>query len=194
VPNVVKVVTQAIFDAARAAPSMDLRVSGKATADGMPRSVSGIRSGELLDEFRTFGPGTHQRHVTAKNIPQLRKFVDAPTAEPRSEFRAAWIVPQRPHRAESFLGIASHGTKFQDDKPLAAQSHSNLSIKSRPAVSDPDQRSNHRHRRRKQHEGRAGNHDICGPFEGGFRPGDGPMLFPQRLCLNLLGVLGLLGG
>src|SRR6476469_5641996 len=70
------VVSRAIGDGGIPSEPTDLREAGEPDLYTVTVGVSVELRGELLDEVRPFGPRTHQRHVTPKDVPQLGQFVD----------------------------------------------------------------------------------------------------------------------
>ena len=83
---------------------------------------------EFAGEFGTFGPRSDKTHVAAKNVPELRKFVEAETAKIMTHSCAAGIVRNRPDGTEMALGILMHAAEFDDRESMAIQSNASLSI------------------------------------------------------------------
>jgi hypothetical protein len=114
-------------------------------------------------------PGPNERHVTAKDVPDLRYLVDARTAEPVAKTRDAGVVREFPFTQVAFglfgmvaevvledAAVGGHGLELEAAEGAAAPADPSIEIKRRTAVNG-DEKDARDHddqdRRRKQHEG-----------------------------------------
>jgi len=130
----VQIVAESFFDARVSTPAVDLRVTGETRTDNMAKVIARELLTEFAGEFGTFGPRSDKTHVAAKNIPELRKFVEAETAKIMTHSCAAGIVRNRPDGTEMALGILMHAAEFHDRETMAVQSDASLAIENRSAV------------------------------------------------------------
>src|SRR5438552_1597716 len=101
--DIKEVVAEAFFDACVATPSVDLSVTGKAAAHRAPEIIAGKLRTKFPHKFRTFGPGAHEAHVAAQNVPELREFIESQAAQKPTDPGASRIAGDGPHRAQVTL-------------------------------------------------------------------------------------------
>src|SRR5262249_54427377 len=80
---------------------------------------------EHVHKVRTFGTGTDKTHVTAQNIDELRKFIEAHGAQKLSDACNPVIMFLRPDRTVLFR-VETHRAEFVEGEVAPAQTDSFL--------------------------------------------------------------------
>ena len=136
--NIMKVVAEPLFKTRVSAPSVNLRIARESTSNGVPLVVIRIFFGKFEGELGALGPRPHKTHITAQDVPELRKLVQAGTAEVVTNAGASRIARYRPNRPEIALRLFTHGSEFENRKPPALQPDPCLTVKNGPAIGHPD--------------------------------------------------------
>src|SRR5262249_1953363 len=134
VSNVINVMVESLFQARIATPAVNLCVAGNAGAHHVPDVISPLFLAKLSCEFGTFGPRSHEAHVSAQDVPELRQFIEAGTAQIKSDSRASRIAGYGPDRTEVSLGVLAHTPEFDDREASAIEPDAHLPIEHRAAV------------------------------------------------------------
>src|SRR6185436_13286939 len=137
--NVVEVVFDALLERRVAAPAIDLRPAGQSSFYLVPQHVLRETVPELLDEVRTLRPRTHNRHIAAEHVPELREFVDVRPPQEPAERGHTGIVWHRPYRSAILLGIVVHRSELDDREGLAVEAHAFLAVENGTLRRHPDQ-------------------------------------------------------
>src|SRR5215475_9601358 len=117
----------------------NLPKTGKPRLDVEAAEILNAIEFEIVQRVRA---RTDKTHVTANHVDQLRKFVDAETAEPHAGARHARIVLNleewalalirgAAQRGLSFIGAVDHGAELVAAKLLSLPSHTRGGIKGR---------------------------------------------------------------
>jgi len=119
VADVVGIVPQSFLEAGHAAPPMNLRIACDARAHHEARIVSRMFFSELASELWTLRSRTDETHLAAQHIPELKQFVQAESAQHRSNSSAPRVAWNRPNRAEVPFGLTTDdfgglGGKWED--------------------------------------------------------------------------------
>ena len=136
--DVIKVVAEPLFKTRVSAPSVNLRVACKSASNRMPQIVVRIFFRKFERELGTLRPRPHKTHITLQDVPELRKLVEATTAEVVTDAGASRVARHRPNWPEVALCLLPHRSEFQNGKPLAVQTHTCLTIENGPAVGHPN--------------------------------------------------------
>jgi len=90
--DVVEIAFYAFFDAGITAPAIDLSPSSDSGLGFMAEIVTRYFATKLLYKYRTLWPRTHQTHLTAQDIKELRQLVEASTPQPLAH-RSGTVIP-----------------------------------------------------------------------------------------------------
>src|SRR5258708_39137539 len=101
--DVVEVVLDSLLERCVAAPAIHLRPACDACLDLVAEHVLRNAVFELLDEIRTLGPRTDDRHVAAQHVPELRQLVDVEAAQPPADRPGAGGGGSTPTRTGAVL-------------------------------------------------------------------------------------------
>src|SRR6478672_10863916 len=112
--NVVKVVLDPLFERGVAAPSVDLRPPREPGLHLVAQHILRNLVLELRHEMRPLRPRADNRHVAAKDVPQLRQFVEIRPSQEPTDRRDARVVCHCPHRPGMPLGILVHRPELDD--------------------------------------------------------------------------------
>ena len=85
------------------------------------RRVGTDSAREFLHEYRPLRTGTHEVHLAAQNVPELRNFIEAALPEHSSRTGDARIVLLGPDRTGCGLGIRPHGPELPDRERPATE-------------------------------------------------------------------------
>src|SRR5205823_5310513 len=91
VADVVKIVPQPFFQTRVTAPAVNLRISRESSPDGVALIVIGVFLAKSARELRSLRPRADETHVTAEDIPKLRKLIEARTAKIKTNSGTARI-------------------------------------------------------------------------------------------------------
>src|SRR5437762_8010832 len=111
--DVIQVVLYSLTEVAVASQIVDLRPAGDAGFHEMFLHVPGKAIAKLGDKIRSLGPRTHQRHIAAEHVQELRQFVQAETSQQRAERPRALLGAPRPHRTALALDADRHRSTFE---------------------------------------------------------------------------------
>ena len=169
IANVVEIVIDPLVDRGAAAPSVDLCPTREAGFHLVAQHVARDVVAKLFDEDRSFGPWTHEAHVSKKYIPELRQFVEAESPQEGAKARAARVLGVGKDRAAVRLCALNHRTELPHLKDPSIESHSLLDVEDWPSARQQDDHCNHQHDRDRDDKGRATRENVnaafadCGP-------------------------------
>ena len=86
---------------------------------------------ELGGELGALGSGSHQRHVAAQHVPELRKLVQAGRTQPRHRRDDPHVVTFGEHGAAVLLRVGIHRAQLEHDERLAVATDSFLRVEDR---------------------------------------------------------------
>jgi hypothetical protein len=117
---------------------------------------------ELLHERRTLGARTHQRHVAAQHVPQLRQLVQAGAAQDLADTGDAVIGGDIPRVVA--VGVDPHGAELQQLERMAVLADPDLAEQHRPWARHLDRHGQRRQHRCRQDQQQARHGDVEGPL------------------------------
>lgn len=127
---------------------MHLRPAGDSWHDIVPAILLGGVIRQVLHQKR---PGSHQGHVSAKDIPKLRKFIETGLPQKPTGRRQPLPVLQP---APLSVVLACHSPKFQRGKGPPAQAGACLAEKNGRSEPEPDNAGHDRNQRRQDDQSR----------------------------------------
>ena len=130
------------------------------TCNARPNGKANTLQGPMAPyEVRTFRPWADQAHITPQNIEQLRKLIEARSAEYFTQRGYSFIIFSSPDGACMFLGVVDHSPEFVEDEDFAVFTDSPLFEKDRAGRSNLYKKHGKQHHQRsnRQNNKRAGN-------------------------------------
>ncbi len=173
--DVMKVVAEPLFKTGVSAPSVNLRVPCKSTSKRMPQIIVRIFFRKIARELGTLRPRPHKTHITPQDVPELRKLVEATTAQVVTDAGASRVARHRPDRPEVALCLFAHRSEFENGKPPPVQTHTCLPIENWPAVGHPDCQGDERQERCEHNRCCSGDSHIDQPFDRPRKAANGLM-------------------
>ncbi len=134
----------------------------------MNQRVAGTAGEYLLDKKFTFRARPHERHIADKDIPQLRKLVEAVLAEHTAKARYAGVAGARQGRAVR-LGIDTHAPELIDLEQTLVTPHPHLPVQHGAGRIEPYRKRNQSHKRRQRHKGQTREEGVGSPLHIGNR-------------------------
>src|SRR6185312_2092331 len=121
----------------------------------MPLVVVLELSPELLDEDRTLGTRSDDRHVVSQHVEDLRQLVEAGSAQEAAQLGNARITLHGELRSVCFR-IDAHGPELENVERLSVPPEADLAIENRPGAIEGQQQERYReHGGRQQQQGDA---------------------------------------
>lgn len=179
-----QIVAEPFFETGVSAPTVDLSVAGEAGSHGVADLIVGMFFAKLVREFRALGTRADETHLAAKNIPELRKLVEAESPQIRSDWGASWVVRHGPDRAKVALGVLLHGSELNDGEPAPSEANASLPVEDGAAVRETNSSGDQYKQRRKEYEREYGNDDIDRPF-GQARQARNGLMRAEARCREL---------
>src|SRR5205807_3080837 len=158
--DVEEVVLDPLLDRGLAPPAIDLRPARDARLHLMAEHVPGHPPAELLDEARALGTRADEAHLTAQDVPELRKLVEAEAPEERPEPRAPRVVRPRPDGAGLALGIHAHRAELEHLEAPAVQTHPLLAVEDGPGGGELEEDGDREHPGRGQDQRPAADDEV----------------------------------
>src|SRR5689334_11928723 len=97
----------------------------------MAFGIIGERFDQICDKNWAFRARSDETHVSAHDIQDLHKFINAKFADDCAHSGDAGVTLGSPARTAVGLGIGLHAAKFENGKNAAVQSHPVLTVKDR---------------------------------------------------------------
>ena len=152
---------------------MDLGPAGDAGLDAVPLAVAADLHLEQLDEFRTFGPRTHQAHVATHHIDQLGQFVHRCLAHDLAD-PGAPVLAFHPAGRRALLQLEGGGVRVERTHAAELQAVEHVSVaadaglreKDRPRGAEPHQQHQGEEDRRDRQQSQSGGHPVTGVLDG----------------------------
>ena len=123
---------------------------------GEPPCETGTPALDPRRKLRALGARTHQAHLAAQHVDDLRQLVEMESAQHPAHGRRARIARLRPHRPGPPLGILGHGAELQHRENPSAAPQPGLAVQHAATVLQPDRRRDrhpqHQPQRAERHE------------------------------------------
>src|SRR5882672_3689963 len=101
---------------------------------------------QRVDEFRTFGPGPDETHMTTQYVEDLGELVETQLANHLPRSRDTHVVLLRPLGTRG-LRLLRHAPKLEELERAASQAYAHLAVEDGRAVLAPDQERDDGHDR-----------------------------------------------
>ena len=144
--------TQPLFQAGITAPAVNLSISGESSTDGVASMVIGIFLAKSAGKFRSLRPWADEAHVTAKDIPKLRKLIKAGTPKIITNSGAARVGRHRPDRSKIAFRMFVHCSELDHREPASAETNPGLTVKNGAAIHHPYRQCNECEQWREQNQ------------------------------------------
>jgi len=136
--DIMEIVAEPLFETRITAPSVNLGVSREAASNGVPQMVIRVFVRKLAGELGALRPRPHKTHITPEHVPELRKLIQARTAEVITNARASRITRHRPNRSKVAFRLFAHRSEFDHGELPAFETDPCLTVKDGAPIGQPD--------------------------------------------------------